>query len=313
MAITSYGYDGPITEPQMAQIMPRSGASQVGVVGGGDMKVSAGATAGQVNVAPGTAWGPALVDVSDSIATVTQSSLPSSGSRWDLVVLRRDWTPPGGSSSFQIITGSATKQLPAALSSASSSSTSGRNVFPGTVDDQPLALVRWQAGYTSPQEIVDLRVWAANGGVIAADPLVMSYITQPGSVLRIGKDEWIRDLDANGSPQWTNLDAPGPWVSLNMITNWQPASGSVVRGRLIGRGKFLQLQVEAKYVGSFNPVPGWTVATFPAGLAPSATTLVAAYTNEYKSIAGVWVGASGIDLGQGTSGKTVQFNATVPM
>lgn len=301
MAITSYGYDGPITEPQMAQIMPRSGAALVGVVGGGDLKVTAGATAGQVNVAPGTAWGAALVDVSDSIATVTQSSLPSSGSRWDLVVLRRDWTPPGGSSSFVIITGSATKQLPAELSSASSSSTSGRNVFPGTVDDQPLALVRWQAGYTSPQEIIDLRLWAANGGAVAKDTLVQSYLTQIGTTVRIGTDEWVLDTDSNGSPVWTNLDAPGPWVNISAATNW---SQSIGKCRKVARGAILEVDLETKYTGSSGTKAGWFIGYLPAGYKPTYPQLVTGMAGQsFGQDATVFIGPNDIQIAAPSEGQ----------
>lgn len=209
MAITSYGYDGPITEPQMARIMPDSGSAQWGVEGAGDWKVTAGSNPGQLNIAPGTGWGPAVVDLSDSIATVTQASLPSSGSRWDLVALRRDWQPPGGASTFVVLQGTPTKQLPAAAAAPGDSSSTQRMVFPGQIEDQPIALVRWDAGYTSPRETVDLRIWAANGGLIVKDELVFTFMTRLGSSVTIGESLWQCRPGLNDMPQWTKLGTFG--------------------------------------------------------------------------------------------------------
>jgi hypothetical protein len=191
MAIVSIGYDGPITEPGMAGLMPRSGSADYGVDGAGDWKVTAHPTTpGGLNIAPGRGWGPGVIDTTDAIETVVQSALPSSGTRWDLVVRHRDWTPPGGASSAAIIQGTSTKQLPA------------RDNNPGTKDDQPLALVQWTAGQTQPTVIVDLRIWAANGGLVAKDPLVQTFLTRIGSEVAIGSTVWQYRLGDNDVPTW---------------------------------------------------------------------------------------------------------------
>lgn len=199
MAIVSVGgYDGTaITEPQFGAAIS-DWAFEYGVVGAGDWKVSAHpSTPGAVNIAAGQGWGHGVMETSDSIVTVTQTSLPSSGSRWDMVVMHRDWQPPGGASTFQIITGTSAKQLAI------------RDANPGVEDDQPLALVQWTAGQTQPTAIVDLRVWASNGGVVAKDELVLTYLTRLGSSITIGDGLWQRILGANDVVQWTKLTAFG--------------------------------------------------------------------------------------------------------
>ncbi|GAB2767476.1 hypothetical protein [Sinomonas soli] len=311
MAIVSMGYDGPITEPQIATIVPDSGSALFGVDGGGDWQVTAHPTlAGVLNIAPGAGWGPMVRDVSDAIAQVAQTSLPGTGqSRWDLVAMRRDWRPSGGLSGFVIVDGSATKALPEAAAAVSGT---GRQIWPGQVHDQPIALVQWVGGQSKPAVIVDLRTWAANGGVLAKDTLVHGAMDQVGSKVRIGGDEWFRELDANGSPVWTNLDAPGPWMALAPGNDWVVPTGTAAQCRLISRGKLLEVRAFLSYGGSETVVPGWIAARFPAGMAPSRPYLDVALTDGSKRLGSIWVGPQGIELGPETTGKTVHMATVVP-
>lgn len=194
MAITSTGYDGTIDEQAWAQMIPSVGSSEYGVEDFGDWKVTA--VSGQdrtVSIAAGSGWGKGIYDVSTTNVTVQLATI-SSGSRWDMIVMRRDWSGAGGSSSFTKIQGTASKSLPT------------KNTSPGTLDDQPLALVQVTAGQTQPTAIVDLRVWGGNGGMMAADTLAFGYLTRPGGQLTIGTNIYANTgVSAGTTPSWRQV------------------------------------------------------------------------------------------------------------
>lgn len=190
MAITSVGYDGTVSEAQWAKMVPLVGSSHYGVAGTGDWKVTAHATLDRgVSIATGSGWGMGVYDTSDSTVSL-QAATIGSGSRWDMVVARRNWSGTGGTTSFAIIGGSSAQALPT------------RNTNEGSLDDQPLALVQFSAGSTAATAIIDLRCWARNGGMAARDPMVLSYLKQPGTQILIGDTTWNCGLNTNGSATW---------------------------------------------------------------------------------------------------------------
>lgn len=190
MTIISSGYDGTVDEVQWAKMAVAFGAGQYGVVGPADWQVTAHpSTDKAVLVAPGTGWGPGVLDVSDAPVAVQCAAL-TSGTRWDLITAKRDWQPPGGVTTFSKVTGGAVKVLPARINS------------PGEQDEQPLALVQWTAGQTQPTAIVDLRCWAGNGGMFAKDDLARSYLDRIGSSVNIGGKVWAYQIGANDTPGW---------------------------------------------------------------------------------------------------------------
>ncbi|MFF2631952.1 hypothetical protein ACFVR6_03625 [Microbacterium sp. NPDC058021] len=190
MAITSVGYEGTIYEAQWAEMMPLVGGRQYGVAGPGDWRVTVGGADRQVRVAAGRGFGHGVLDNS-STETVLSLATVASGSRWDLVVARRNWGT--NTTSFAVVTGSATRALPG-----------GRAQTPGTLDEQPVALVRVQAGQSQVAEIVDLRVWGGDGGTFAHDALVMQYLSRVGTALRINGIDWKRIIDPQGNPAWVS-------------------------------------------------------------------------------------------------------------
>jgi hypothetical protein len=309
MAITSYGgFDGvPITEPQFGVSIP-NWANQMGVVGAGDWKVTAGTNPGQLNIAPGQGWAHGVTAVTDAIESITQSSLPTGTgtTRWDLVAIRRDWQPPGGTVTPVIVSGSSSKQLPA---SAAAPASTGRQVFPGVMHDQPLALVQWTSGYANPTQIIDLRVWASNGGMVGRDALVRTFLDQVGTQITINGEEWVRELDANGSPKWSNVttdpDAPGPWVNIIAADNWNQIIG---RCRKIARGTLLQIDLETKYTGKLSTKAGWFIGKLPAGYKPATpqlvTGLMAGFGDGYMWAATVFVGPNDIQIAGPSEGWT---------
>lgn len=197
MAITSVGYDGSVNETQWAQLIPLVGSSHYGVAGAEDWKVTPHATMDRgVNIAVGKGWGHGILDTSDATVSLQGGTVPA-GIRWDCVVARRNWSGTGGTTQFLLIPGTGTKQIPS------------RNTTPGTLDDQPIALVQFSAGQTAPTAIVDLRCWGRNGGMTAKDDLAMTYLKEPGSSISINGTTWNCALDANGNASWSTGSVMG--------------------------------------------------------------------------------------------------------
>lgn len=197
MAITSIGYDGSVNEAQWAKLVPLAGSAHYGVAGTSDWKVTAHPTLTRgVTIATGTGWGHGVLDTSDATVSLQGTGI-TSGSRWDVVVARRNWSGAGGVTSFVIIAGSSSKSIPS------------RNTTPGTLDDQPIALVQFTAGQTAPTEIVDLRCWSRNGGMTARDDLALGYLKEPGASIIINEVIWNCTLDTNGNAVWSNAQMLG--------------------------------------------------------------------------------------------------------
>jgi hypothetical protein len=190
MAITSTFYTGAVDNIAWAKGSGRLGFSYV-AHGASDCKVSAVSTGTRtVRVAVGSISGAGITDVNDATVDIALPNV-TSGSQWFMIVADRVWQTTNATS-FTYIEGTATRQLPP------------RTVDPGVRDQQPLALVRIQAGQTLPQEIIDLRVIGSNNGVMVGfDELCLTYLTEVGTVVQIGDVEWTRTLSGAGVAQWT--------------------------------------------------------------------------------------------------------------
>ena len=223
MAVTfiSNGYDttstNPYTEGAWADAHPAIGTRyhvrsplhwKVTAVAGLDRTVS-------INAGQGVGHG--ITDKTVENDTIQLDTI-ASGSRWDLIVCRRDWTPTAGESKFMKINGGSTAVIPG-----------GRQVGPGNIDDQPLALVQVTAGQTQPTAIIDLRTWAGDGGgLIANDDLVRSFLNSTGTRIFVTSTgiDWIRKVGANDTPEWVSPTEPTEYAPLNNIPFWS-TSGAV--------------------------------------------------------------------------------------
>jgi hypothetical protein len=206
VTITSTFYDTSagvpaslVTETDWALSHPQIGSSY-GVDGIADFKVTAHpSTPLTVNVAAGTAWGHGVLDISDATVSVTCTAPAAGTSRYDLICIRRDWTPAvGGPTTITKVEGGSTKAIPA-----------GREHDPGTLDDQPLALVLWTAGQTQPTQIIDLRCWQGDGGVLALDALARDYLDRVGTKVNIGGVVWQRTIGSGDLAVWTKMAEVG--------------------------------------------------------------------------------------------------------
>ena len=176
MAITSFGYGGTVGEAAWARMAPRLGVPYW--VKDGQSLVATIDTARDraIKISPGEFGGTGVFDTSDAVESLQFDSV-SSGSRYDLVVARRDWQGVSGKTTLQVIKGGKALALP----------TYNRN--PGVVDDQPLFLVEVKAGQSRPATIYDLRGFGANGKVVVYHKLAMDYYTDyPGLELQVGRE-----------------------------------------------------------------------------------------------------------------------------
>lgn len=209
MTIVSRGYEGSIVAngpwAEMNQVYGHEyvashyDAGRVSIVTSGTRTV-------RVNVGPvvkGLRTGIGGHGVFDAITvaediTITDA-LPATGQvKWYLVAARRTWQT-AQSTSVVVVTGTAAEALPT------------RMTTPGTIDDQPLALVQITGGQTVPTAIRDLRPVSRNG-VYVVDPvsrdLVMAYFNQVGYQLRVGSTTWTRTV-TDGSETWSPSESAG--------------------------------------------------------------------------------------------------------
>lgn len=145
MTVTSYGYDGTIDEVAWSKLADYVGRDYAfGSMT--DLVVTTTTGDRTVKVSNGSAFGHGVLDVCTSLPNIQLPTI-TAGSRWDTIVVRRDWqaVDPGGSTSVTYVRGGASKAL-----------ASGLNATPGVLDDQALALVQVTAGQTAPTAVVML-------------------------------------------------------------------------------------------------------------------------------------------------------------
>jgi hypothetical protein len=225
MAWTSYGYPGTILAPAWATMISRVGSTQYGVTGTTGWQVTATAGPRAVSIAPGNGWGAGVYDSSPTAQTLFLSSVPT-GTRWDMIVVRRTWGTTNASDFF-VIEGGSSKALPS------------RNTNRGVLDDQPIALVRVIAGSNAVQEIVDLRVWPSDQGMIGYDNLALSYMSRPGTVITINGYRWTRNVNSTYGLEWLSERIYATSVNTGTIA---PATGfSVDSVAFESRGAVAQL------------------------------------------------------------------------
>lgn len=280
MTITSAGYAGTVSDQQWADMMPRVGSALYSVDDPASFKVSIAGGTRTVSVAAGGASAVGIYDVSNAPVTKSLSSVPS-GTRWDLVVLRRTWATKV--TSVEVIEGGSSMALPA------------RTTNPGTVHEQPLALVRVDTS-TSVQEVIDLRCVSGDGGLVAFHDMARSYLDRVGTVVRIGDLVWSRVVDALGSPAWVSSGmADTGWVELGKNNGWSFAYGQI---RRVGLVVFFRIAA-----GRGSWLAGDEIAYIPAGFKPDLNTYVASSANPGN--AEFQIKTTGIiAASQGSSGAT---------
>lgn len=210
MTIRSVGYDGSVGETDWSAYLAEGLGAPPGVQGPLDFRVTS--TSGmQVQVAPGRAHGHGITDLSDA-AEAIQIEASTSGTRYDAVVLRRDWagtstTPTGvaagGRSYLTVVRGGSSQLIPAMQTS------------PGVIADQPLALVRVTAGQTTVTVTDDLRAHQSRA-VYVRSMLAMNGTLGTQYTLESTGKRYVMVQGGSGVPvpqeEWNPAAPPPPTV-----------------------------------------------------------------------------------------------------
>lgn len=240
MALTPKGFQGTVTESDIAKSAPHFGPPKV--EGAGDFKVTAVSGLDRtVAIAAGFADA-CFVRVENTASANRQSATLSSGTRWDTVVLRRDWV--ADTVTLVIVTGTSAKAVAADVEND-----------PGNVHDQVLALVQITAGVQAPTAVEDMRVW--HSPVLTANSLLALTGAPLGTEAVIAGTRYRRDvvagnvetvaipLTAAGSLLSVAFDNDG-YVSKAHGLGWRPRV-FLLSPHLGGGGVFVSV--------AFGPVP----------------------------------------------------------
>jgi hypothetical protein len=259
MAIISVGYDGAVTESQWSSMIKKIGSSDYGVVGLDDWAVTPVVGSDRtISIAAGKGWGHGVFDESTT-STAIQLDPVATGVRYDLIVMRRNWTGTGGVSTFAKVNGTVDVLIPAARQSG-----------PGVIDEQPIALVQVVAGQGIVGVIRDLRCWSSNGGTVIRHDLCLSYLNGIGThVVDMGNGKrYLRVIGTDGNAAWTAgvedgmipLYGIGPTVLSGTPTTYTEAGIAKQPNFLIQAGSTVQMTDQSGYGRVTWPNP------FPNGL-----------------------------------------------
>lgn len=264
MAITSVGYDGTVDEVQWAKLHPAT-SSRPGIVNDSFAIIVTGATR-TVRMPAGSWYGFGVYDTSDTNVDLVGTAV-SSGTRWDTLVLRRDWTT--NTSAFMLLAGTSTKAISASVQNN-----------PGVVADQVLYLVRFDSALAEAQELADLREYGRTmmffSDGASGFPDASRYLYGQPMLGRLGSSLG-QDLGVKRSNGWDYLLAR-PWTDLAM--SGSVASGNLAQYRVVG--DVLELR------GLVQPAGGGSFSTSSVTVATLATTLRPQYSGEFA------VGAGGV-------------------
>ena len=149
------------------------------------------------SVSAGTAWGWGVIDVLTGDNSVTFTANGTGATRWDAVVLRRNWGT--GITTVNVVAGSSVEAVPSIT------------VNPGATADQVIALVAVPAGATSLVGATVRRYvqWPAQITAGLYPPHSPSYMQQ-----------WVDLSNGSITKQWSG----SAWVDPLAVPGWTPLS-----------------------------------------------------------------------------------------
>jgi hypothetical protein len=268
MAITNIGFAGPVDTADWYYLNSVAAGTTYGVeaVSNAAVSIKTG-TDRTVSISPGNLWGRGVFTKSTAVESVTLPAAPASGSRWDMIVLRRDWAAKA--STFTYVKGSTQKVLPTRTTNA------------GVLDEQPLALVRIEAGKSDVQEVVDLRCYASMGGATARDELALGYLARTGARVIVGSQEYQYWDTIGWSKKYNSLDTG--WVNGTFVSGWGSYSGSVAyiqcRKAALGQGYMVEVRARFSRTGSTiaaassGNISNVQFGRLPTGFSPTFSTV----------------------------------------
>lgn len=131
MTIASAGYSGTVTQEDWAKMAQFAGVDTA-VATATDCTVTGVAGTRLVSVADGVSWGWGVLATLTGPNTISLAANGSGSTRWDAIVLRRNWSTKV--TTLEAVTGTSVEQVPSLT------------VTPGVQADQVLALVAVPAG-----------------------------------------------------------------------------------------------------------------------------------------------------------------------
>lgn len=285
--MSEIGYGGSVDEANWSTLAPHLGV-EYSVHDASDWNLTAVPTSDRtVSISVGTGTGKGITGITTTTVQKTLSSVPSDY-RWDLIVRRRDTSGAGGTSTFEVIEGTSDPNAVFALRETFGDSS--------TVDDQPLWLVRVDAGSTNITAIEDVRVWQGNSGAVAKSDYVRQYLTAPGTQVMIGTDLWTRTVSGvDNTVAWRKAPLLAP---VNLL-----GAGSVLDGGSVPAGSAIYVQTGTQ--AAFSDPSGYTRLTFPTPFPNGLLSVV--LTNGDDSAAGGMVAnvAGGSPFGTGNRSYVV--------
>jgi hypothetical protein len=255
MTIASSGYGGYVASEPTWSALTAAFGSEYGVADPSHWRATVVPTADRtIALSAGDGWGRGVRDRSDTAVQKTFDAVSGAAGtpRYDMVLAHRDFAGPGGTTTFTVIKGGTD---PIALINSRQ-----RLEVDLTVDDQPLWLVRLEAGSTEIKGLIDVRVWQANAGAVATSELVLQYLTKLGTQVFIGTDLWTRTFGPDGTVVWrkTALQSPINLLAAGLVLDGGPSAPPA--GLLMQAGTLALTTDQVGYATVAFPAP------FPNGL-----------------------------------------------
>lgn len=202
---TTYGFPYAAINAAALPEWIKTARARFSVSGVDDWKVSPlGSLDRGIRVETGTGHGDGVTVVTHEYETMALP-LPDIATRWYLIARRRNWSG-NGTATLVALPAGATPSLPAVGNSPTQ-----RSDTPGVESDQPIALVRvTQKDRTVGSDIIDLRAWSGPGGVEVAHDLALSYLGEPGAVVKTPNGVRRYARQGNGVWGWEHVDAYRP-------------------------------------------------------------------------------------------------------
>lgn len=223
VANSNLNFKGTVSSADLPQLFGRPALYSVD--GKDALKVTAGGAGDRaVTVAPGNAWGDAVLSKWTTGAVLNAAANTTLPTRWDTVVIRRTWTPAGtptGTATLMILTGGSSAAI-----------APGRLTDRGvTSSDQPIALVPIAQNAALAGAPIDLRVWTGEGGGLVAEHVAaLQYLGSKGTSVKIGTTTHTRMEDSSGTLYWAKsglVDAEPPFL---LVARSTPFSGPISTG-----------------------------------------------------------------------------------
>lgn len=285
MAISSVGYKGSVNDLMWAVLHPAA-SSRPSKIYGGDITIVGSATR-TIRIPSGRYYGWGVLDTITGNNDLVANAI-SSGTRWDTLVLRKDWTAKA--TTMLIVPGTSTKAVSADVETT-----------PGVKADHVLGLLLVDSRYTTIQEWVPLVEWGFSlmfrYDTVMPAPIDFPYGQPIMQNNGPGMDIAVR-RGGGGSENWDALLCR-KWTNLALASGWKAVTGRTPQWRVVG--DMLQLRgAVTKTDGSFLADTYVTVGSVTVDVAKAGNFPAFAGATAYAGSIGITT-AGAIQVAAGTT------------